>query len=72
MGAQTIKRDTLRFTKRTRQLLKNHTPATVSIVQNISTGEVLSVGVTASAAVEHLPADTPQGTWEAKDHVIWR
>lgn len=52
-------------------LLKKGRYAAVSIIQDAK-GRILSVGVDHSSALYGLPADTPEGSWEVKEHKIWR
>ncbi len=71
MGAQTIKRDALKYQKRTRELMTKGRVVTVSIAQDTTTGEILAVGTDHSSCAQNIPLGH-DGSWEIKEYQLWR
>ena len=73
MGAPKIKRKIAQHERHTEKLLRLQL-ATVSIVQDTTTGKVLAVGIDHASAVAGMNASAhiEEGSWEVKDFRVWR
>jgi hypothetical protein len=71
MGAPSIKRDAVKYANRVSKMLKHGRIPTVSVAIDISTKEIIGVGIDHSVVAARL-TEVPEGTWEVIEVPVWR